>query len=240
MRIAVLTCDKYLWAARIAAHLLGKYWSPMLPVDLVGFTHPGWSLPASWRFCSMGRQEDYPAEKWSNAVAQYLKSIDDDLVLLLLEDYWFCRRVDTEALRLLETYMSFNGRNVVRMDLATDLLYANGMVDVGPWDRLDLIRGGPEGQYRISLQASIWNRGLLLELLAPDESARLFELDGTTRLKGRPELDVLGTRQSPLRYVIGIRHGEPSVDGSWQWPPKRLEAADVEEIVRLGLWKGAQ
>jgi len=238
MRIAVLTCDKYLWAARIAAHLLGKYWSPTLPVDLVGFTHPGWSLPASWRFCSMGRQEDYPVEKWSNAVAQYLKSIDDDLVLLLLEDFWLCRRVDAEAMRLLETYMSFNGRNVARMDVTTDRLYANGAVDVGPWDRLDLIKGHPDSEYQISLQASIWNRGLLLELLAPDEMPWQFETAGCSRLRERPELQVLGTRQGPLRYVIGIRHGEASVDGSWQFPPKRLEASDVEEIVKLGLWKG--
>lgn len=234
MRIAVLTCDKYLWAARVCAHLLGKYWSPTLPVDLVAFSHPGWSLPASWRYCSMGRQEDYPAQKWSNAVIQYLRSIDDDLVLLLLEDYWLCRKVDTEAIQMLETYMSFNGRNVARMDLTTDRLYAKGSVDVGPWDRLDLIRGHPDAEYQISLQAGIWNRGLLLGLLRPDETPWEFEISGSTRLRQRPDLQILGTRQSPLRYVIGIRHGQASVDGSWQYPPKHLASSDVEELVRLG------
>jgi hypothetical protein len=185
-------------------------------------------------FCSQGRQEDFPANRWSNALIQYLQNLTTPLVLLMMEDYWLTRPVDAQAINWLGDYMQGPAaHDVARMDLTSDRLYATGSRDIGSLHRLDLLEGSPHAEYTMSMQAGIWNREALLQLLRPNESPWETEMRGSVRMKDS-HWRVLGTRQTPMRYLIAVRGGVFSMDGSWQSPPKQLTLEDTEELIHSG------
>ena len=96
----------------------------------------------------------------------------------------------------------------MRIDLTTDRLYAGGMRDVGYVAHYDIIEA-PGSQYQMSLQAGIWNRKLLIEVLEAlpkdKHSAWDVELEGTTIVNNNNmKYRVFGTRQYPVRYINGV------------------------------------
>lgn len=232
-RVVALTSDPHLSYLRVFAHLLNKYWQPNPEVLVGGFTPPAFSLPGNFTFHSIGPASDYPVGHWSDGLLKLLRDVPDKHLILLLEDYWLKRAVDVDALRLLESYLWLHS-NVLRIDLTTDRLYAAGARDWESLGRLDLIITPNTALYQISLQAGLWNKRLLESLLLPGETPWQFEMDGSNRFAESGDgLVVLGTRQAPLRYLIGVRAGVMSLDGSWQAPPMRLCPADEDEVSRL-------
>lgn len=229
--IVTLVSDKYLWALRPFAHQFNKYWSKDLEVKIVGFSLPPFSLPENFSFVSLGKMEDYPAEKWSDALIKFLTSeFLSPHFILMLEDYWLARPVDTRAIDLLGEYMSSHPE-VLRVDITADRLYAGGMEDYGYCEYLDLIRSSPQSQYHMSLQAGIWNRDLMLRYLRRGENPWEFELNGTSRLSGDPQVLVLGTRQRPVRYAIALWSNRDYIE----WSP--ILGSDISELRELGLLK---
>jgi len=94
---------------------------------------------------------------------------------------------------------------VLRLDLTEDRLYAGGMFDVEPYGHYDIIETPPGTPYQMSLQAGIWRRTMLLELLQPGMSPWAVELQNSP-----PEnMRVLGTRQNPVRYANVFKGGNP-------------------------------
>jgi hypothetical protein len=233
MDILVTVSDKTLWALDPFAWQFNKHWSPESQVLAAGFASPSHDLPDNFSFISLGRQEEFPAARWSDALSLALQHVRSNFVVLLLEDYWLTREVDLEAVDMLLGYMQDNP-DVLRMDLTTDRLYANGIRDIGPLGRLDLIEGSSSSEYQISLQAGIWNVELLRRILKPGMSPWEFEVNGSDQIKDLP-FRIVGTRQAPVRYLIAIKRGEFSLDGSWQYPPKHLEEKDIQELNEMGL-----
>jgi hypothetical protein len=233
MRVVVLTSDKYLPALRVFAWLFNKYWSPKQEVVVGGFTPPDFDLPANFTFHSIGHFADYPVDKWSNGVIKLLQELPDDVITLMLEDYWLIRPVNTEAVRIAADYAQQFGY-VLRIDLTTDRLFAGGphypsdIPDYGFAGYLDLFRK-PDTPYEMSLIAGVWRKDNLLSVLVPGESPWDVEIAGTTRVNERKDLLVLGTRQWPVRHILGLRngnHGDYLLDG--------LSSDDVTELRRLG------
>ena len=101
MRVIVTTCDAYLHALRPFAWLFNRYWGDDTEVIVGGFTPPSFELPSNFTFHSIGKQEDYPVDKWSDAVIKLLHELDDEVACLMLEDYWLARPVNREAVRML-------------------------------------------------------------------------------------------------------------------------------------------
>jgi hypothetical protein len=177
----------------------------------------------------MGDMADYPIGKWSDALIKLLNSIDDGHLIIMLEDYYLTRKVDTEAVRILSDYAR-QFTYTVRIDLTGDRLYAgNANLDYGTVNRLDLVKSMPGSPYHLSTMAGIWNRELLLKVLIPNESPWDLEISGTTRLSHAQEMLVLGTRQWPVKYILAHRRGNPNellLDG--------LDPVDVEALRGLG------
>lgn len=215
MRVITLTSDKYLHVLRPYSYLFNKYWGADQPVLVAGFTPPSFDLPPNFTFHSIGKFEDYPASRWSDAVIKLLNEIDDESFCLMLEDYFLTRPVDRRAVHMLNDYARQFGY-VLRIDLSTDRLFMNGpqyhkdIPDYGYCGYIDLIKSEPGNQYQMSLQAGIWRRDNLLKVLIPGESPWQVELDGTGRVNANRDLLVLGTRQWPIRYTIGCKGGNPS------------------------------
>jgi len=208
-RVFITTSDKYLPALKPMAWMMNRHWRPTPDVVVMGFGLPEFDLPSNWTFASMGKQEDYPFGKWSNALIEFLKAVDDDVFLLMLEDMWPIRKVDTEALDILYRYM-LQFEYVAKMDLCGDRLYAMGMQPYGYVNRLDLIKSMPGSPYHLSLMPGFWRRQHLLGALIPNESPHQVELIGTQRLSHRQDVIVLGTRQWPLRITLALRGGDSS------------------------------
>jgi len=232
MRVFVVTSDKYLWAVRPFAHLFNSFWSDKQEVVIIGFKRPDFGMPSNFSFYSVG-PENYPQSKWSNSLIEALSYLRDQYFVLMLEDYFICRQVDTQAIEELGIYMT-NERTILRADLTTDRLHAKGDArdarDIGSHKHYDIIETPHGTPYQMSFQAGIWNRELLLQLLEPGKSP--WEVETNTQPPAG--MRVIGTRQWPLRYINAIWKGKLDMqevaripDGYrqrvMQWIPPELE-----------------
>jgi hypothetical protein len=206
--VIVSVSDKYSWALLPFAYLFNKYWSPNQRVIVAGYTPPNAELPDNFYFHSIA-QPQYGKEKWCDGLVEFLEIYDRSHFVLLLEDYWLCRPVDLRVIDLAYQYM-LEHPEVLRFDLTADRLYANGVQDIGYYGYLDLI-SAPKSAYEMSLQAGIWNKQLLLDIIVslPENrhSAWDLEIDGTTVVNHFSDtIKVVGTRQLPVRYANGMNN----------------------------------
>jgi len=237
MRALVFTSDKTIWALQAFSHLWNKYVGEKYPVLVCGFTAPAFELPHYFKFHSIGDFADYPVERWSNAIISVLSAIQDEIVLTTFDDFWLARKVDTEAIDLLDRYMRVDNPHVARVDLTTDRLYGANLLEVGALGRLDLISNDFPVPYLFSTQNGLWRRTELLRYMRPNETPWQCELDGTARMhEGRAT--VLGTRQAPMRYLIAVQKGKLAFDGGYQVP--RVPFKDWDELKSLGYLEGAK
>lgn len=202
LRVFVEVSDRYLWTLRPFAYLFNVYWSSLQPVVVAGYSKPSFRLPGNFMFHQIN-SVNYPAEKWSNGMIEFLRDQPDECFVLLLCDYWLSRTVDVGGVQTLFDY-TLSRPNVLRMDLTADRLYAGGMFDLESWGHYDIIETPYGTPYQMSTQAGIWNKKLMLDLLVPDKSAWDVELH--TQPPGN--MRVLGTRQCPVRYANGILKGK--------------------------------
>lgn len=228
--VIVVTSDKYMLALRGFMHQFNKYWGDWQDVRIVCFKKPNFYLPDNFSIYSLGDMANYPVNKWSNSILDYLVLHPEiDRFVLMLEDYWLTRPVDTLAVSMLADYSrQFN--NVLKIDLCADRLYAAGMRDYNFCNRLDLVKSDYNSQYHMSLMAGIWNRDLFMRFVIPDESPWDVELNGTPRVAAaKDEVLVLGTRQWPVRHALIHRNGN-----SEQYNTSDLALSDVNDLSRLG------
>ena len=203
VRVVVLTSDRYIWCLRPFAYLFNTYWSSLQPVNVYGFSPPGFGIPQNFSFTSIAR-ENYPADRWSDQLIQALNRFDDELFVLLLEDYLLCRTVDHQGIATLVDYM-VEHPNIVRLDLTADRLYVMGMHDVEPYGHYDIIECQKDAPYQMSLQAAIWRKSLLRNLLVNGKSA--WEVEIHSDMTNTP-YRVVGTRQYPVRYANAVLKGK--------------------------------
>lgn len=204
-----------------------------------GFTKPDFPMPDNFRFVSMGKQEDFPPTRWSERLHAVLADIADDVFMLMLDDYWITRRSDAVGTRMIYDYMH-QFKNVIKFDLTTDRLYADGggryLYGYNQYDTLgylDLIKSVPGTPYHLSLWGGMWRKELLDQFLIPGETAQQIELSGTQRLSlVGDEMLVLGTRQSPLRHINAIQ-GRGWNDDAMVGLPS-IKRPDFEALKELG------
>ncbi len=239
MQIAVLTSDKTSGALPAFMRQWDKYFDrPRYPhprekqdVVITGYTQPGFAIAAPFRFASIGEFKDYPVERWSDGVIHFLQTLPDELVLILLDDYWLTRNVDLDTVALAEAYMLAHP-DVIRFDLTTDRLY-DAHHELESIGSIDLIEADKAATYNLSFQASIWRRELLLEVLRPGETPWESEIRGSERLNRGP-YRVVGTCQWPMRYIVAVNKGQLDVEAKWMRPPRSLSQTDVAELVEGG------
>lgn len=181
----------------------GSFGSPF-EIVVCGFSKPTYHLEIQTDFYSIGDFADWPASRWSDQLMKILDDVADRQFILMLEDYWLVRQVDTCAVRMLFDYAK-QFKNVLKIDLATDRLYINGganfLYGKNTYDHvgyLDLVKSPPRTPYQMSLWGGIWNQDQLRKVLIPGETAQDIEIAGTSRVTD--DQLVLGTRQAPLLH----------------------------------------
>lgn len=230
MRVVIYSSDKTSWALQPFAYLFNLYWTRDQRVSVFGNSTPPFTLPSNFTFESVG--EFKPAQQWSNDLIAALRSIDDDVICLMMDDYWLNRMVNQAAVKWCYEYMQHHPE-VIRFDLTTDRLYASGIQPCGAIGYLDVIKSDPRSPYNFSLQAALWNRAALLEILVPNETPWELEEKGSARLARKPWL-VLGTKQSPIHYTIAVQQGRLALDGGYQTPTNAMQQSDADHILRSG------
>lgn len=231
MKTVVFTSDNHSWLLkgffRQWIRYAGSY--NALEVEVAGFTKPPY-IPKCVPFYRIGKFEDYPVEKWSDAVIKYLEGVRDELVLILLEDYWLMRPLAYGGIYAARKYM-VEHRDVIRFDVAADRMFAKGAVLKGNSGAVDICEC--KGDYSLSFQASIYRVELLLQVLKAGENPWQSELNGTARLNELP-YRVVGSYQWPMQYMIVMNKGQLDTVGNWMFPARTLKPEDWEDLGNHG------
>lgn len=238
MQVIVMTSDKSSHYLKGFAHLWGKYFESQQhhKVIVCGFSDPNLRL---FGFYSIGDQEAYPANRWSDALIKVLDNVADDVFMLLLDDYYLTRPADVTAIAMCYGYM-IQFEYVIKFDLTTDRLFADGggkyLYGYHTYDTLgylDLIKSDHGSPYHLSLWGGLWRRDSLRRVLVPGETAQQIELNGTHRLSQfSDEMIVLGTRQAPLKHANIIQGGKLNQDVMTGL--SSLKQSDLQELKELG------
>lgn len=220
LQTIIMTSDKSAYTLRPFIHLWQRYFKSSFHQEniICGFTPPEFDLHG-FKFYSIGKQDSYPAHRWSNAFINTLDHVADEIFILMLDDYWLVRQTDALAIQMIYDYMN-QFQNVIKFDLTTERLFADGggkynfgYNTYNTLGYLDLIKSSPASPYHLSLWGGIWRRDLLRQFIVPGESAQQIEINGTSRLsQAGDEVLVLGTRQSPIRHANVIQRGKWNQD----------------------------
>lgn len=228
MKIIIPAYSKTYWCLKPFTHLFNKYWDRQDAVILYYEPIP-FELPDNFELFQV-HYKDYPKDQWADGIIKYLKTVEDNSVVLMLEDYWLTRKVNHELVVMLSKLMR-SDKGILRIDLTTDRLYAGGMRDVGYLEWVDLVEA-PNSMYQMSLQAGLWNRKNLLDILdrlrPTERSSWSVELTGTGIVNEETEYRVLGTRQYPVRYENGV-NAKNGVN-------KELKTMCKEDRERINQW----
>ena len=168
MRIVIFTCDKYSWLIPTFLHFYKKMW-PDNPyqTDFVTETK------------EIGQPSTFFTGKipWPDGAINYFKSCDEEVFLLLLEDYIIKEPIDTNRIKIAES--------LCRDDI--------GCVRLNPHDKLRrfLFNVGIEGfkeypldkPYSVSLQPAIWQKKFLFEFIEKGENIWQVENEGSIRIQ---------------------------------------------------------
>ncbi len=197
--VLVMSCDAYsdLWQPFFT--LFERYWSDCpLPIYLSSnfkvFEHSKVKNISTQR-----------ATNWSDEMRETLRQFPHDYIIYFQEDYFLRKKVDnTLIFSILNT--------VINMNAAYCRLFPFPPPDLSsPTEGVGII--APHAIYRTSLQAAIWEKTSLLNLLSDNESPWDFEVNASQRSSTmvEPFLSVtnpkggnIRTGDFPLTYVASM------------------------------------
>lgn len=224
----VLTSNNYLRCLPPFAYLFNKFWSKEQAVKVVRYEIRPHNLPANFTNYAIGKQGDYT---WSSGLIKFLNDYQGDLILLMLEDYFLDRRVETGMIEWAWGHM-LHHPEIAKFDLTNDRL------KVAHERHTDqIIKSASGAAFQTSVQAAIWRKDFLLRFLDPKENAWQFEKQGTRRVieareKGELEGLILGFRQPPMSYINAVGGEGQNSD---KWDHKKFPSDMWNELAGRGL-----
>jgi hypothetical protein len=220
MRVFVTTSDWYNPIIPAFAELFNRYWSRTQEVTILGYTPPECSFPGNFSFHSLGDprafgndvtewshgrrgrhfDEPYPTPRWSDSLKGWIATLPDRWFILLQIDYFIHRPVNVMQIQRLARYL--DDENVAKIDLSTDR-YHSPHAEYALDGDTRIIVSDQNARYRSSLQAAIWRRDYLDEMLKPNRSPWDFERYGTYEQMndGRLILGVADAEHGPVPYL---------------------------------------
>jgi len=194
---------------RLFIPLFNEFWGGDEIVHVLCEKFPDFEYPSNFRFMSVNNGV-WPRDLWATGVREYIRTLQSQNIVLLLDDYLLTRHVDRTAVHLLSDYMTKDD-NILRMDLSADRLYARGNPinadDIDTCKYIDII--SVDGtSYQMSLQCGIFNIRLLSSVLQDGLNPWEVELH-TQPILDAANMKVYGTRQVPVRYINALGTGTP-------------------------------
>lgn len=205
MRIAVFTCDRYNWLIPIFWHFYKKNWSdnPYL-TDIVTEKSEIFFYD---RIFYGGNSS------WATTALNYLKQVDDEIIMLILDDY-IIKGVNTEQIKLCE-------EECKKPDVGY-IIVANREHDFMNKEAIpyndNFLEYPKDKPYSLCLQVGIWKRDFLIDLLREGESVWQTEIEGSKRMVNKDK-KVLLAKDYGINYVPGgcMRRGNETVKPVFDW-----------------------
>ncbi len=229
MNIYVLTSNEYLHCLQGFIYLFNKYWNTSQEVKVIRYDIRPRGLPVNFTHYAIGDQDQF---SWSSGVVRWLSDVEDDVFLLMLEDYFISEPVDVERIEGLYQLM-LDDDSICKIDLTNDRLkFAHRK------HGKHLIESLPTAAFQTSLQAALWRRDYLQRFLVPSEGPWQYEKKGTKRVKvarkaGDFDGVILGCKQPPLRYVnaIGGEGNKPKRYDRKKFPTELWDELSAKRMV---------
>lgn len=199
MRVVILTCDKYTWMVPIALHFYRKYW-PDNPHQTEIVTETDHIDGIVYYINDIS---------WSSRLINYLNQSKEGKFLLIMEEHFIEKLVDTKRVRIAEELCTGNV-GCVRLN-APDKHFEHNAVKT---DVKDFREYPLDKQYSMSMQTAIWQKRYLLDVLREKEDIWQTEIDGSERLKKlKSKWRILWTETPIIDYTAGglMKKGRPRV-----------------------------
>jgi hypothetical protein len=208
VKIVCLTSNGYINCLQPFAYYWNRFTSDeefgAYPVTVACYDVLPEGLPENFEVLSIGKQADYT---WSAGLLRLLDQIEDDVILLMLEDYFLTEPVDSWKLTAIANYIG-RFESVVKFDLTNDRLksaHYNG----GGIPGIDMIESAEDASFQTSLQAAFWRTSFLRRFAVPPENAWQFEKKGTYRVIAAREAEtfdgvIMGTTDPPMQYANAV------------------------------------
>ena len=164
MKILVLSCDKNGDTFEAFHHCMEKYWKghPEVIYKTETITNPFYKT----------LNADYPLSIWTKGIREVLDQIDDDKILLMIDDIFIHRPVDTERVEYACEHLTGNIANInfeQSFDLSDEETELKGFLK-----RRD---GSP---YQVSIMCGLWQKDKLKKVLSVDQNPWDVEYDRRT------------------------------------------------------------
>lgn len=140
---------------------------------------------------------------WCDNLRRFLDRIETPYVLLLLDDFFFDKKVDNQRIRELFEYMKAN--NVDCMRLRPSPIAARTI------DRkLDIGLAEPGSPYFINSQSAIWKKEVLFNFLKPGKNIWQFELENSRNsVEFSSDLyKICTSNRSDISFHNGVERGK--------------------------------
>jgi len=173
--------------------LLFRYWPDCpYPIYLISnsktYDHP--------RVTTVAIGED---GKWANNLFIALDQIPATHIIYMQDDYFLTGPVDTSAIQKLVQYAQEKHISCVR-------LFTSPGPNM-PYEEMGLGLIGKNAEYRVSLQAALWDVHALKAVMRRDESGWDMEFKGTVRSQTMNDVYV-SVKESAINYTEGVTKGK--------------------------------
>lgn len=183
--VFVNSCDSFEDCWNPFFTLFAAHWNSPVSNLVLNTEQKTYKFPGLNIHCSkVGTGPDGKRLSWSECLISALNDIETPLVLYLQEDYFIEHNVNT---RLVDEMAEMMGKD--------DEIKYIGLTNIGNYPPFLIYEKDPrlvivsrKSRYRISLQAGLWRKEILLSYLRSDENAWMFEIFGTIRSRNRNEL----------------------------------------------------
>lgn len=172
--LLVSSCDAYSDAWSPFFELLKRYW-PDCPFPVYLISNNQQADVSGVTTIALGRDL-----KWAGNMLAALSQLPHEQFLYFQEDYFLQSRVDNNRLGAIQQFAKDAGAGYIRLSGIPD-------PDVPHTNPLGLGLLSPELKFRVSLQASLWQRKTLLDLLIQGETGWDMEILGSPRSRALTE-----------------------------------------------------
>lgn len=177
----VVSCDSYddCWSPFF--RLLSEFWPDLnepvvLNTERKDFQHPKFDITCSKiaSKCSSARAP------WSECALHGLEAVETDLLLLVLEDFFLDRPVNTSVIQQCAELMTSEGYSNIALNCRAPGGRRPSKHEI-LWERDQTV------PYRVTTNAALWRKDALRRYLRAEENIWQFEIFGTRRAWRTPD-----------------------------------------------------
>ncbi len=141
--------------------------------------------------------------KWANNLFAALERIPATSIIYMQDDFFLTQKVDTSKI---QTFVD----HAVKNSIACIRLFPEPGPDL-PYPEPGLGMISQQADYRVSLQAHLWDIQALTSLMRPGESGWDMEIEGTKRAHAADGI-FLSVKEAAIRYTEGATKGKWNIE----------------------------